>query len=76
MQVHISNSVTDEIGTLFLAQDLEPGSAQPDETEQLEIMKLPFDECLDWVRTGRITDVVSATTVLRIASERLASPSR
>jgi 8-oxo-dGTP pyrophosphatase MutT (NUDIX family) len=76
MQVHLSNSVTDEIGTLFLAEDLEHGAAQPDETEKLEIMKLPFAECLDWVRTGRITDVLSATTVLRIASERLASPSR
>lgn len=72
LRVHISNSVTDEAGTLFLAEDLEQGEAQPDETEQLAIKKVPFGECVDWVHAGKITDVVSVAAILHLASERLA----
>ena len=72
LRVHISNSVTDEVGTLFLAEDLVQGPAEPDETEQLAIKKVPFEECVAWVRAGTITDVVSVTAILQLAHERLA----
>ena len=41
-QFHISNSVTDESGFLFVAQSLTFGQAAPEETEELAIRKVPF----------------------------------
>jgi ADP-ribose pyrophosphatase len=43
--------------SLFLAQDLTEGAHQRDGDEFLEIFTLPLSEALEWVRTGRITDV-------------------
>jgi len=69
MSMHISNSVTDERGSMFLAEDLEQGRPQPDETEQLAVDKLPLAETIEWVRTGKITDAVSIAALLRVASD-------
>jgi 8-oxo-dGTP pyrophosphatase MutT (NUDIX family) len=73
LRVHISNSVTDEVGTLFVAQDLEQGPAQPEETEQLVIRRVPFAEAVKRVRAGEITDVVSVAAILQLATEQLAA---
>jgi hypothetical protein len=54
---------------MFLAEDLEQGSAQPDETEQLAIKLLPFAETIEWVRAGKITDAVSIAALLCVASD-------
>lgn len=69
MRMHLSNSVTDEVGVVFLAEDLEPGEAQPDETELLAVRTLPFAEALEWVRDGRITDLLSIAGLLRVAAD-------
>jgi 8-oxo-dGTP pyrophosphatase MutT (NUDIX family) len=67
LQMDLSNSVTDEIGYVFLARDLEAGEPDPDETEQLAVRVVPFAEALEWVRDGRITDVLSIAGLLRVA---------
>lgn len=69
MQMHISNSVTDEVGSMYLAEGLEQGAAQPEETEQLAIQVRPFAEALEWVREGKITDAISIAAILRVASD-------
>jgi 8-oxo-dGTP pyrophosphatase MutT (NUDIX family) len=69
MSMHLSNSVTDERGSMFLAEDLEQGDAEPDETEHLAVERLPFAQTMEWVRTGKITDAVSIVALLRVASD-------
>jgi ADP-ribose pyrophosphatase len=69
LEMHLSNSVTDEIAFVFAAEDLELGEAQPDETEQLEVRVLPFNEALEWARDGRITDALSVAGLLRLAAD-------
>lgn len=59
-----SNSVTDETGMAFVAQDLAFGVAAPEETEQLQIKKLPFSEVVEMVLRGEITDALSMLTIL------------
>lgn len=77
MQMHISNSVTDELGSMYLAQDLEQGASQPEETEQFAIQVLPFAQTLEWVHEGKITDAISIAAILRLASDRsLLEPGR
>ncbi len=64
-EFHISNSVTDEKGMSFLARDLIPGPAAPEETEQLELKKVPLAEAIRMARAGEIQDLLSVVTLLK-----------
>ncbi len=65
LEMHTSNSVTDEYGVAYLAQDLEMGLAQPEETEQLHLRHLPFADVVDMVMQGEITDSLSMIAILK-----------
>jgi 8-oxo-dGTP pyrophosphatase MutT (NUDIX family) len=67
MKIHTSNSITDEEGYVFLAEDLSAGETAFDETEQLHIVKLPFKEVVAMVDNGKITDGISVAGILRLA---------
>lgn len=55
--IHPCIGYSNESMSLYLAQDLTEGEHQRDGDEFLEIFTLPLREALEWVRTGRITDV-------------------
>lgn len=65
-RLHLSNSVSDEIAVCYVATDLEFFDATPEETEQLQVKKIPFKEALEWVMTGRITDALAVASILRV----------
>ncbi|GMQ27721.1 NUDIX hydrolase [Algoriphagus confluentis] len=67
MKIHTSNSVTDEVGYIYLAEDLSFGATEFDETEVLKIIQLPFREALEWVMSGKITDAISVAGLLKAA---------
>ncbi len=67
LAMDLSNSVTDERSVIFLAWDLSETPAQPDETEQLQIARLPFWEAVERVKRGEIRDSMSAAALLRVA---------
>jgi len=71
-RLHTSNSVTDEEGFVFLAEDLVPGEVEPEETEDLRLWKLPFAEAVQMVLDNRITDAISIAGLLK-ADKILAS---
>jgi 8-oxo-dGTP pyrophosphatase MutT (NUDIX family) len=64
-RMHTSNSVSDEHAILFLAQDLEQAMAEPEETEDLQLKKLPFEEAFQMVMRGEITDSLSMVAILK-----------
>jgi 8-oxo-dGTP pyrophosphatase MutT (NUDIX family) len=66
LRIHTSNSVTDEEGFVFLAEGLTPGETEFDETEDLEIQKMPFVEAVKKVLDGEITDAISIAGLLRV----------
>jgi 8-oxo-dGTP pyrophosphatase MutT (NUDIX family) len=66
LTMHLSNSVSDELAVIYLARGLEEHSAAPEETEELAIKKLPFDEVLQMVETGKITDAMSIAAIQQI----------
>jgi 8-oxo-dGTP pyrophosphatase MutT (NUDIX family) len=68
-KIHTSNSVTDEVGHIYVARELTQGKTDFDETEDLEIRKVPFREALNMVLNGEITDSLSMTGILRYARE-------
>jgi len=65
-RIHLSNSVSDEHGIIYLAQGLEQFEAEPEETEQLVVRKLPFEEVYQMVIDGQITDSLTVAAVLRV----------
>lgn len=60
---HLSNGVTNEEGYSFIATGLEQGETEFDDTEQLDIKRVPFDEALAMTMDGRITDLLSIVTI-------------
>ena len=68
-EVHTSNSVTDERGVLFLAEELTEGPSRPEPTEQLVLWRLPLEHAVEMAADGRITDSLSVAALLR--TERL-----
>ncbi|HVY73974.1 MAG TPA: NUDIX hydrolase [Puia sp.] len=66
LDMHLSNSVSDEHAILFLARQLEQHSASPEETESLAIRKIPFSQSVDMVESGQITDAMSVAAIQRV----------
>lgn len=66
-EVHLSNSVTDEMGMLWLAKDLVQGTASPEPVEKLQLQRIPFREAVEQAADGRITDALSVVALLRAA---------
>ena len=68
LRIHTSNSITNEEGFVFLAEELTQGETDFEETEaDLKVMKLPFVEALHMVMNGKITDSLSVAGILKVA---------
>ncbi len=66
VEMHLSNSVTDEYAVVYLARNLSQHTASPEETEQLQVKKLPFEEAYKMVERGEITDSMSVAAILKV----------
>lgn len=63
----LSNSITNEQGLVFLAEDLTQGDAEPEPTEELARWRLPLTEAVVMAMDGRISDALSVIALLRAA---------
>lgn len=66
LKVHLSNSVTDEVGHIFLARELSEGSASPDDTEVLRVKAMPVEEVHALIQEGVVTDALTVTGILQV----------
>jgi len=67
-RVHLSNSVSDEEGFIFLAEDLTTGESELEETEaDMKVWKIPFSDALSMVLDGKITDSLTVMAILKVA---------
>lgn len=66
LEMHMSNSVTDEFCIVYLARSLTKGKAMPEETEKLEHIKVPFDQAYQMVMENKITDAISVAAILKL----------
>lgn len=66
LEMHLSNSVTDEIAVVYVARILSQYAPQPEETEQLVIRKIPFAQAFEMVMNGEITDAISVAAILKL----------
>jgi 8-oxo-dGTP pyrophosphatase MutT (NUDIX family) len=64
--MQLSNSATDEVAFLYVAQELSYQTAQPDEGEILQVQKIPFAQLYQLVKSGEIIDSLSVAAVLKV----------
>jgi 8-oxo-dGTP pyrophosphatase MutT (NUDIX family) len=69
-RIAVSNAVTDELGSIFLATDLDQGDASPDGTEELRVRWVDFEEALAMIDDGRINDLLSIAALERVGRLR------
>jgi 8-oxo-dGTP pyrophosphatase MutT (NUDIX family) len=72
-RLHLSNSISDEAATLYLATGVTHGVAEPEPTEEIEVRWVPFAEALAMTLDGRITDAMSVVAIQRVALARVAA---
>lgn len=65
MDIHLSNSVSDEVGVIYIAKNLTYFKPQPDDDEVLQLKKVSFNEAFQMVMRGEITDSLSVAGILK-----------
>ena len=68
LDLHTSNSVTDEHSTVFVASNLSQGPAIPEETEQLKLRHCHIDQAIEMAKNGEITDAISLAALLKLGN--------
>lgn len=63
----LSNSVTDERGTAFLAWNLFEVDGQPEKTERIEVARVPFWAAVERAKRGEIRDAITVAALYRVA---------
>jgi len=66
LEMHLSNSVSDEWGIVYVARGISPGPAAPEDTEQLVVRTVALEEAYQMVCAGTITDSLSVAGILRL----------
>ena len=69
LECDVSNSVTDETAVLYLARNLTEGPADPEDTEDLRLRKVPVEKAIAMVMQGEIRDSLSVIGLLAIAKK-------
>lgn len=70
LTLHLSNSVTDEKAVVFVAEGLLPGKQSLEDSEDIELMKLPLRDAIAMALDGRITDAISVAALLKLSVMR------
>ena len=65
-ELRLSNSVSDEMAFIYTARELSFDESDPDDTEELTVKKVSFDEAYEMVMDGRITDSMSVVGILKV----------
>jgi ADP-ribose pyrophosphatase len=65
LEMDLSNSVSDEVATCYIAYGLRQGPAAPECTEVLKIKRMHFQDVLAEVGAGHIRDAMTVATIYR-----------
>jgi ADP-ribose pyrophosphatase len=66
MTLHLSNSITQEQGFSYIATDLQDGEMALEETEDITVKRLPFEEVFQQVMSGEITDAMTVASIMKV----------
>lgn len=63
---YTSNSVTDEHALIYVARDLSFGESQMEETEDIQIRKLPIKDAIQMAYDNEITDSLACIALMKL----------
>ena len=66
LDMHLSNSVSDERSIVFLAQDLIQGTPDPEETETFTLHAFNIDRALKMIDEKKITDPITIAAIFKL----------
>lgn len=66
LSMHLSNSITQEQGFTFIAKALAGGEMSLEDTEDITLKRLPFEEVFQKVMAGEITDAMTVASVMKV----------
>ncbi|MCB0769383.1 MAG: NUDIX hydrolase [Flavobacteriales bacterium] len=66
LEMDLSNSASDEVAMLYVAQGLTFHEPEPDHNEELAMRKLPFEELYAMVSRGEIRDSLTVAAVMKV----------
>ncbi|MBX7241373.1 MAG: NUDIX hydrolase [Bacteroidia bacterium] len=66
VEMHLSNSVSDEYAIIYLATELTHGEAEPEETEELHLRKIQLEDAYALVEKGLITDSLTVAAIYKL----------
>jgi 8-oxo-dGTP pyrophosphatase MutT (NUDIX family) len=66
LEMDLSNSATNEHAILYVARDLQFTNTEPEETEDLQLKKVPFETLYQMVLNGEVQDAMSVAAVLKL----------
>ncbi len=66
-RIHTSNSATDEEGFLYIAENLSQQAQETEDTEEIEVRKIPLAEAVAMVMRSEITDALSVAGIMMAA---------
>ena len=67
MELHLSNSVTDEWAIIYIATGLTQGEAAPEDSEVLRVRKVTLGELIAEIEAGKITDAITVAAAYKLA---------
>lgn len=67
LHVHTSNSITDEEGYVYVAEDLQMGETAFEDSEDITVKKIPLQEAINMALEGEITDAISVAALFKLA---------
>ncbi len=69
-EMQLSNSTTNEVAYLFTAHGLRQAEACPEDTEKLEVRRVPLEQAIRMAMDGEIRDSMSVAALLKIGLMR------
>lgn len=66
LEMHLSNSVSDEKAIVYLARGLKEGMMDLEETEEIRVVKMNWMEAYQMVLNNQITDSMSVAALLKL----------
>lgn len=66
LRMQLSNASSDELAIIYLATGFTQVETEPDPTEQLVAVRVPFSEALDAALNGQILDSLTVAALLRV----------
>lgn len=65
LEMHLSNSVSDELAIVYLARNLVQDNPEPEETEKLTVVKMSLEEAYQKIIRAEITDAITVAAIMR-----------